>query len=179
MTEGMNRFEEGFTPPPPHTLFLFLRGGFPARLSEHWRSNTYSLHHTNGNQLGGNCSIWPLFSLHHIPSPLCPYILHALTIKMSQRQSIHFIQQAFSTKLNKTLVIYFISPDKKPERRTKDKQEEEERSVWTKLTKAGKGERWIKRGKSLQKLLTAAAICVCSCVRFLSCVWVGDGWSDG
>lgn len=98
---------------------------------------------------------------------------------MSQRQSIHFIQQAFSTKLNKTLVIYFISPDKKPERRTKDKQEEEEKSVWTKLTKAGKGERWIKRGKSLQKLLTAAAICVCSCVRFLSCVWVGDGWSDG
>lgn len=98
----------------PRPLGLFLRRRFPASLSEHWRSNTYSLRHTNGNQLGGNCSIWPLSCLHHIPSSLCPYIIRTWTVKMNQRQSIHFIHLASppAPKLNKTPVIYFIGPDK-------------------------------------------------------------------
>lgn len=165
MTEWMNGLVEGFTL-SLLPFFVFLRGGFPARLSEHWRSNTYSLRHTNGNQLGSNCSIWPLSCLHHIPSPLCPYILHTLTIKRSQRQSIHFIYQAFSPKLNKTIVIYFISPDKIREVDERQTGKGGEESV----DKSRKRGRWIKTEKSLQKLLIAAAICVCFRARFLLCV---------
>jgi len=61
----------------------------------------------------------PSLILHHIPSPLRPYILYTLTIKMSERQSIHFIHQAFPPKLNKSIVIYFIRPDKNPRGRGK------------------------------------------------------------
>lgn len=124
----------------PRPLGLFLRRGFPASLSEHWRSNTYSLRHTNGNQLGGNCSIWPLSCLHHIPSSLCPYIIRTWTVKMNQRQSIHFIHLASppAPKLNKTPVIYFISPDKIRSGGPSTNRKKRSERVWTEGTKAGK-----------------------------------------
>lgn len=148
-------------------------GGFTARLSEHWQSNTYSLHHTNGNQLGGNCSLWPLSRLHHIPSPLRPYILHTPTIKMSLRQSIHFIRQAFSMKLSKTNVIYFNRPDKIGEANERQTGEKKGGGGGV-LTNAPERDSEWRTGHFKEALRS----CHLRPVFFWS-FWVGDAWSDG
>lgn len=87
----------------------------------------------------------------------------------------------FSPTLNKPIVIHFIRPDKILEAEAvEDKQEKEEMSVRTKLTKAGRGDgelRWRIVYRSF--LLQRPSVCVYLCVRFLLCVWVGDDWSDG
>lgn len=135
---------------------LFLRVGFLYVFSEHWRSNTYSLRHTNGNQLGSNCSIWPLSCLHHIPSPFRSYTLHTLTIKMRQRQLIHFIHQAFSSKLNKAIVIYFIRTDfKKKNLRGRHK---------TNIKRSRKTKWWIKIKKEFIEVFLYWTCCLCACV---------------
>lgn len=111
----------------------------------------------------------PLLCLHHIPSPLCLYILHTLTIKMSQRQSIHFRHQKFSPKPNETIMIHFIRPDKIREA----DERQRERRVRTKLTKAGKGDGESRRRIVYRSfLLQQPSVCVFVCAFSFMCL----GW---
>lgn len=117
----------------------------PATLSEHWWSNTYSLCHTSGNQLGGNCSIWPLSSLRRVPSLLRPCFLHIDEPEHSFYAS-HNPPPRLKTKKREGC---WCIPTHPKQQKTNRKGSEGEDG---KLNKSRKRGRWIKMRTSLFQL---------------------------
>lgn len=130
------------------------------RLSEQWWSNTYSLCHTSGNQLGGNCSIWPLSSLRRIPSLLRPCFLHTDEPEHSFYASCN---PPPSLKTEKRRLLWCTGTHPKQLKTNRKRMEGE-------LNKSRKRGRWIKTRNSLFRRVWDVSF-------HMYCSWeVGQTW---